>query len=318
MSQSEKDPQRLPVVRKIGDQLRELEAESRRRTRRRIVLGSSSGIAIAIVCVLLVLPGSHTAQALDVVNKAPAAAEGSGSVRFYSALTVTVGGRTRPGISEHGAIDFDTGAYLSAAHVAETGQVIERRAVAGVSYSAEHPGGRQATHWSARRLGGGLHGAFASEADALIEPPAVFRALAGIRAPIRRLGNDRRRGIPTTHYRLATNLDAFLGSSAGYIENRQAYRDVSTRLDVWLDARGRPVEVSETIAGSAPAGYTTITTLVQFRDYGAPVTVGAPSRSLVRYNHALGAANPLGTLSGPILARRLFFEPAATHGTSQP
>jgi hypothetical protein len=316
---SHDDRGRLPYIPKLGEQIRGSEARQRKRARARVALASAGTLAAAALCiVLLILPGGQTAQALNVVNRAPRAAEGSGSVRFYSTLTVTVGGRTRPPISEYGAIDFDTGAYRSAVHVAETGQVIERRAVAGVSYAAEHPSSGQAKSWSARRLRGGLHGAFAAEADALIEPPAVFRALAGIRAPIRRLGNETRRGIPTTHYRLTTNLDAFLGTTEGYIENRHGYRDVGMTLDVWLDSRGRPVEVSERIAGPSPAGHTTITTLVQFRDYGTPVTVPAPSPSLVRYTHALAAANPLGSLSGPILARRLFFVPAATRPTGQP
>jgi hypothetical protein len=246
------------------------------------------------------------------VNEAPAAAERSGTVRFQSVLTVTVDGRPRDGITEHGAIDFMSNDYITTVRFGNASQVLDRRSTGGVLYAAERrlkPGTRPPRlHWVGARLRRGTPGTFASEGDAFTDPASVFRALAGIRAPVRRIGHENLNGVPTTRYHLLTNLALFLQPSAGHIQNELAYRRVQAVLDVWIDARGRPVRVRETFTGPTVSGRTTITTIVRFTDYGRPVSVRAPSSAVVK--SALGGLpNPLGAGPGSLLARRLFFEP---------
>jgi len=314
-----RDPWRLPSVPKYGAQLRDLENASRRpipgsRFSWRPVLVSSGAVAAAL-CVVLVLSTGRSAQARSAVNAAPAAAEKSGSVRFRSVLTITVDGHPRPGISEHGAIDFANSAYTTTVRLDNTGQALERRGVNGVLYSANRrPGGdgQRRTLWAATHLAGGTRGAFDSESDAFTDPPSVFRALAGIRAPVRRLENANLDDVPTTHYQLLTNLAAFLRPSSGYVQNPLVYRRVKATLDVWLDAKGRPRRVKETFTGPSSSGPATMTTVVSFSDYERPVSVKAPPSSIVRFTEGTTPPNPLAAGPAPLLPRLLFSAPAAT------
>jgi hypothetical protein len=314
-----RDPWRLPSVPKYGAQLRDLENANplthpvqRPGFSWRPVLVSGGAIAAAL-CVVLVLSTGHSAQAQSAVNAAPAAAERSGSVRFQSALTITVNGDPRPGISEQGAIDFANSAYTTTVSLDNTGQALERRSVNGVVYSANRRRGRHAqrrTVWTATHLAGGTRGAFASESDAFTDPPSVFRTLAGIRAPVRRLGHANVDGVPTTHYQLLTNLAAFLRPSSGYVQNPFAYRGVKATLDVWLDAKGRPQMVKETFTGPSSVGPATLSTVVSFSDYERPVSVQAPPSSVVSFTTGTTAPNPLAAGPAPLLPRLLFSAPA--------
>lgn len=317
MSPDPRDPWReLPTRERFGQAMRDLAQEDERRAslplrlRARTVIASSGGIAAVFVVALLVLTSGHPAEALNIINRAPAAAERSGSVRFRSALRISVDGHPKAGITEHGAIDFKTGAYTTQARLADSGQILERRSLNGVLYSAHHDALSTHVRWTATHLRGGT---FATESDAFTDPPAVFRALAGIRAPLHRLGHQRLEGVPTTHYRLPTNLAAFLGKSAGYVENRAAYRQVTATLDVWLDSRGRPRQVAETFSGPSASGRTTMTTSVRFSGYEQPVSVGAPPSGQVRFTHGAAQANPLAALPAALLARLLFFKPSTSH-----
>jgi hypothetical protein len=314
------EPWRLPTIERFGAQLRDLENGSpapptipRSRVSRLAILLSGGGIAAALISILLILTTGRSAQARNVVNEAPGAAERSGTVRFESVLTITVDGHQRDGITERGAIDFATGAYSTTVRFGSAAQVLERRNVGGVLYAAErrlHPGPRpEDIRWVATRLQRGARGSFASEGDAFTDPPSVFRALSGIRAPVRRIGHERLNGAPTTRYQLLTNLASFLRPSAGHIQNPLVYRRVRAALDVWIDARGRPLRVHETFIGPSSSGVTTMTTVVRFTDYERPVSVLAPARSVVGSRRAIAPPNPLTAAPGSPLARRLFFQP---------
>jgi hypothetical protein len=312
------DPWRLPTLGRFGAQLRALENGAptpsrfpRSRVSRRAILLSGGVTAAALICVLLILATGRSAQARSVVNEAPAAAERSGTVRFQSVLTVTVDGHRRAGITERGAIDFASGAYATTVRFGNGGQILERRSAGGVLYAAEHrldsghPPRR--IDWVATPL---PHGAFPSESDAFTDPPSVFRALSGIRAPVRRIGHESLNGVSATRYHLLSDLAAFLGPSAGHIQNPLAYRRVRASLDVWIDARGRPLAVDETFTGPSASGPTSMTTVVRFTGYERPVSVLAPAHAIVRSTNA-GQPNPLSPGPGSLLARRLFFRPAA-------
>jgi hypothetical protein len=301
--------------------LRELENASRTGSpspgpglSRRAVLASSAGTAAALVAIVLILTTGRTAQARSVVNEAPAAAERSGSVRFQSVLTTAVGGHRGTGITEQGAIDFTTGAFVTTLRFGNASDFVERRSVGRVLYTAQRrlrPGsGPARIHWAATPLQRGTRGVLAWESDAFTDPPSVFRALAGIRAPVKQVGHENIDGVPSTRYHLRSNLAFFLGPSAGYVQNPLAYRRVRADLDVWIDARGRPLRVLETFTGPSSSGRTVMTTVVRFTGYGRPVSVMAPASADIRSSKGSAPPNPLAADPGASLARRLFFQPS--------
>jgi hypothetical protein len=312
------DPWRLPTIERFGAELRDLEDGAgapstipRARVPRFAILLYGGGIAAALIGILLILTIGRTAQARNVVNEAPGAAERSGTLRFESVLTITIDGRPRDGIIEQGAIDFASGAYTTTVRFGSADQVLERRNVGGVLYAAERSlrqGARSGrVHWVATPLRRSARASFPSEGDAFTDPHSVFRALSGIRAPVRRIGRESVNGAPATRYHLLTDLASFLRHSAGHIQNPLAYRHVKAALDVWIDARGRPLRVEEIFTGPSSAGRTTMTTVVRFTDYEHAVSVLAPARSVVRSRRAIAPPNPLSAGPGSPLARRLFF-----------
>jgi hypothetical protein len=116
--------------------------------------------------------------------------------------------------------------------------------------------------------------------------------------------------VPTTRYHLLTNLASFLRPSAGHIQNPLVHRRVQATLDVWIDARGRPLRVEETFSGRSSSGHTTMTTVLRFEGYGRAVVVQAPANSVLTSNKAAAPPNPLAAGPGSLLAHRLFFQPA--------
>ena len=319
MTRRGRDPWRLPTIERFGAQLRDLEDGSRTgspasgsRLSGRTILVSGGAITAALIAIVLILTSGRNAQARSVVNEAPAAAERSGTVRFQSALTITVDGHARAGITEQGAIGFTTNTYTTTARLGSTGQILERRSVNGFLYSAQpRPGFRAQpnTYWVATPVEGGTRG-FASQSDALIDPPWVFRALADIRAPVSRLGHTNLDGVPTTRYHLLTDLASFLRPSTGYVQYPLVYRHVQAALDVWLDSRGRPRQVQETFTGPSSTGRATMTTIVRFMDYEQPVSVQAPPNSIVKFTKGTAQPNPLAAGPAAAVLRLLFFQAA--------
>jgi hypothetical protein len=311
------DPWRLPTIRRLGTQLRELErggrapAIPRSRGIRRAVLLSGGAIAAALISVIVILATGRSAQARNVVNEAPGVAERSGTLRFDSVLTITVNGHPRAGITERGAIDFTSGAFKTSVRFGNAGQLLERRSSGDVLYTAnrgvDHGTGPGRVRWVATPLRRGTVGALAAEADAFTDPPSVFRALSGIRAPVKRGRRESVDGVPATRYHLLTNLDSFLSPSEGHIQSPAVYRRVQASLDVWIDGRGRPLRVDETFTGPNAAGPTRMTTVVRFTAYGRPVSVQAPRGLVLRSPNGTAPPNPLAAGPGSLLARRLFF-----------
>jgi hypothetical protein len=322
VSRNPHDPWRLPTLGRFGAQLRDLENGApppstipRSRVSARAILLSGGGILAALACVLLILTSGRTAQARSVVNEAPAAAERSGTVRFRSALTITVDGHPRPGITEQGALDFASGAYATTVRFGNAGQVLERRSTGGLLYAREralHPGPRPGRiDWLATPLQPPIRGPFSSEGDAFTDPLSLFRALSGIRTRVSLVGRESLNGVPTTRYHMLTTLESFLRPSAGHIQNSVSYGGIRAALDVWIDAHGRPRRVQETFTGPSASGPTTMSTLVHFSGYGRAVSVVAPSRSLVGSARRIAPQNPLAAGPGSLLARRLFFQPVS-------
>jgi hypothetical protein len=273
-------------------------------------------LAFTVACLVVILTPDHYAQAHDIINEAPAAAERSGSLRFHSTLTIRLDGHPRPDIAEEGAIDFMTGEYTTTTTLENTHQRLERRSVDGVLYASRGAVATSAsrqTLWDAAPVRRGTPGGFASESDAFTDPPAVFRALAHVAAPVRRAGKQQEGGVSTTVYRLTTNLAAFLRADGGHLQHPAAYRSVHATLEVWIDHQGRPRRVDETFSADA----TFLRTIVRFDAYGQAVLVQPPPSALVRRTNGPVRPNPLSAGPGSLLAPLLFFEPGAAHAPAR-
>jgi hypothetical protein len=209
-----------------------------------------------------------------------------------------------------------TGNYTTTTRYDATRERLERRRVGGTIYAARIPAvpaAGKATVWYSAPVEKGTPGGFASESDAFTAPPSLFRSLAHISAPVRRVGHEDREGVPTTVYELSSDLAAFLQPNAGYIQHLGVYRDVGATLRVSIDRQGRPRRVEETFK----AGATLLLTEVSFSGYGQFVAVPAPPRSLVRAASGIVRPNPLGTGPGSLLAPLLFFQPHVAHAPAR-
>ena len=283
MNRESRDPWRSRVLDRLGAQLRELErADATRRRRRRVSI--SGGLVVALVAAFAVLDMGQLARALSPINRAPAAAAASESVRFHSTITITVNGRQYGRFTEHGDIDFARRNYRTTLELGH-GEAIEQRRVDGILYIAQLPGGRgqhAPIRWHGFPLAHEASTTFASapESEEFTSPLVLLDELGGSRAPVKVVGTEDLDGAPTTLYRLQTNLASLLSASPGAASPPMSYRAVGATLTVWLDRHGRPRRVNETIAGASSVGEASITTVTDFTGYGQPVAVRAPTKAV--------------------------------------
>jgi hypothetical protein len=303
------NPWKLPALDELGAQFGRLEQEERTReaqhgprpNRRSWLLIPSGAIAI-VLAILLVSQKGELANALSIINRAPAAAVKSASVQFRSAITVTAGGRQIRGFSQTGEISFVTGDYRTTLDAAGTGTGLEWRSVDNVLYLAEtqspgHAGGR--TRWIAVRLSRPQRAKLASapESDALTDPLALLRVLANTRAPVALVGSASIGGVMTKQYRAVTDLVSLLKASSGADTPTAGLGAVTATINVWLDSLGRPRRVVEVLAGESARGATTLTTTINFTGYGKPTEVRPPSG--VHPSPTLGGGPPQPLVGGP-------------------
>jgi len=286
----EHDRWRMPALDRLGAQLREaeraaLKAPTRSRKRRPCRLSARSAAAAVIAALAAagaVLEIVAPAGALSPVNRAPLAAERSRSVRFTSAQTITLNGRRVTRVTETGALDFATGEFATTLIVGETSERIERRRVGATFYIeqvSEDATRARRTRWSAISVGRKNLRSFSLPGGySLIDPEVLFRVMANARTPVAFIGHQTVDGKQTTQYRLATTLDAFSAAARDRPIRGSAPNDVLATLDVWLDAKGRPVRAQATFSGRSRFGTATMTTVVDFTAYGAAVVVEAPPR----------------------------------------
>lgn len=282
-----RDPWRLPSLDRLGSQLRRLEEEDEGRRAglrggRGRLLGLAGVILAAALTILIVVDAGQRAAALSVINRAPGLAARSTSVSFSAAISIAVDGREIRRLSQLGEIDFASGAYRTALELGGASGVLERRRAAGVLYISETSrGGRvsPASRWVATNLTAAQRVALtpAPGADAFTDPLALLGVLAKTHSPVRILGRDSIDGVPTTRYRLVSDLATVLGESADGAREPRAYRAVRATLTVWLDRQGRPRRVAELFSGTSLLGPATLETVTTFFGYGQPVSIQAPS-----------------------------------------
>ena len=180
----------------------------------------------------------------------------------------------------------------------------------GVLYIAQLPGGRSQhapIRWRAVALAHEAATTFASapESAEFTSPLVLLDELGGTRAPVKVVGTEDLDGVPTTLYRLQTNLVSLLGASPGAGSQPASYGGVGATLTVWLDRHGRPRRVDETVAGASSAGEASITTVTEFTGYGQPVAVRAPTKLSVRGKHSIAAPSPLAASPNRFFERLL-------------
>jgi hypothetical protein len=318
MSRQSRDPWRLGALERLGAQLRDLESADRRvqaratrRRRRRVSI--SGGLVAALIAIFALVVTDRVAHALSPINRAPAAAAASESVRFRSTIAITVNGRRQERFTEDGEIDFVRRNYSTTLQLGH-GEAIEQRRVDGVLYIAQLPGARSRhapIRWRAVPLAHEASTTFASapESEEFTSPLVLLDELGGTRAPVEVVGTEDLNGVPTTRYRLQTSLASLLSASPGAASQPDSYRGVGATLTVWLDAHGRPRRVDETVAGASSAGEASIATVTDFTGYGKPVAVRAPTKLSVMAKRRIVAPSPLAASPSRLFERLLFAHP---------
>lgn len=296
----EDDRWRLPALERFGEQLRGAENAEQHTGEDRPSRWRGFGARAAVLIVTLALIAAvlnvvTPAGALSPINHAPVAAEKSRSVRFSSGVEVSLNGRRLTRFSEHGVLDFVTGEYDTTLNL--SAERIERRRVGNVYFGAEWQAGvrPRRSRWHAIRVPQvGSKFRPAPGGYALVDPQVALRVLGESRSPVRVIGHERLAGVGTTHYRLSTNLAAFLAAARSSLADIPSYKRVRTELDVWLDRQGRPTRVEATSLGRSRFGNATITTRVDFTDYGVPVIVRPPANAMFSTRNGTGPLSPLG------------------------
>ena len=292
MSPKREDRWRMPELERLGDRFRAAEAAERvaeephwwqrkgSRWRRGLV-GLLAILAGAAGVLELVAP----AGASSPVNRAPAAAERSGSVRFNAMQVITVGGRPLTNVRETGELNFVSRDFATTLVVGEGREQLERRRVADTLYFRRvtpHTRQTRTVKWTAVRVASSDLRAFSPPGGyTLIDPQVAFRVMTGARSPVAVIGTEEIGGIRSTHYQVATSLNAFVAAEQAQHHTTSSRNDVSTLLNVWLDGRGRPLRVQSTFSSELHGRPATMTTAVNFADYGAAALVRAPAEAAI-------------------------------------
>jgi hypothetical protein len=250
----------------------------------------------ALAAVAAVLEIVAPAGARSPVNQAPIAAERSKSVRFSATQEITVGGRPVTNVTETGQLDFETGAFATTLIVGEGHGRIERRRIGRTlyfKYVSADPRRRRHDRWIAIRVSPNSLRSFSPPGGyTLIDPQVIFRVMADSRSPVTRVGRGRVHGVEATQYRLSTSFKAFLAAEQGHSLANSHGSGGMTTLDVWLDARGRPVRVRGTLLSMSE--HAKMTTGVDFAGYGEPVTVRPPPPTSIGSRAIQGLPSTLG------------------------
>jgi hypothetical protein len=307
MAGTPNDPWRTSTLQKLGAEIRALEerehaAQESRRTRTPRRLLAAPVLALAAVVAAVVFFGSGgRARASSAVNRAPAAAIRSATVRFRSHIAVAVNGRPLRVFHQTGELNFRRREYRTVVEVSGSNPGLEWRATGGVLYLSTQPpaGSREPAQRIAVRLTDAQQASLGTvpEGDALTDPHALLRVLANVRAPATRVGASEIEGQPTTQYQLRSDLASVLHASSPDTRLPAAYRAVAATLSVWLDAEGRPRRVVERLSKPTASGVVELVNDTHFSGYGAAVTINPPRG--VAVSRSLRGGLPLALVGTP-------------------
>lgn len=181
MSDAPRNPWNQATLRAFGEQIRQLDEQARpqpraerrsRRGRTRVGLLVATAIAaVAVAGALTLAPGARRTN--TILGRASAAAEHAGTMRFQSTVTIHVAGKTRPVLTEQGAVDFRSSSYATSTHYASSNQQLQRLRVGGLIYSStgtQRDEPNQTVRWSSKPATS-VGGNFIGETTALTFPP---------------------------------------------------------------------------------------------------------------------------------------------------
>jgi hypothetical protein len=140
------------------------------------------------------------------------------------------------------------------------------------------------------------------------DPSQVLEVLLGASSDAAVVGNEQVRGTETTHYRMTADLNKV--ASRLPADERSAYEGFAKGLgttsmptDVWIDSAGRARRIQYTITipiSVTPSGGSgsSVSTTIEFYDFGVPVIVTTPPPSQVSdLSQLLGGGGASGTPS---------------------
>ena len=204
-------------------------------------------------------------------------------------------------LSGQGAVDNESGDADITMRMPPVGK-IETRVIGDTMYmrfsgnfTGQPPGGKPWMKMDLEELSREQFGASLSEMQgASATPEEQLGYLRGVSDSVEKLGEEKVRGIPTTHYRATVDLEKAAAEEKDAAV-RQAYEKMTEQIgasklpmEVWLDEKDRvrriktvtPVPEQPATGGSPNGrqaeGKGKMTMVYEYYDFGAPVRVVAP------------------------------------------
>ena len=130
---------------------------------------------------------------------------------------------------------------------------------------------------------------FSGMQGAASDPTSQLQYLRGVSDSVKKVGEEKVRGVPTTHYKATLDLKKSIKEQGGNL--KQAYKKLESQLgtsklptDVWLDGKGRvrryemEMPLPSTKGATSPQGGSTgkqagISIVEEVYDFGTPVNV---------------------------------------------
>ncbi|MFN8169883.1 MAG: LppX_LprAFG lipoprotein [Candidatus Nanopelagicales bacterium] len=238
-------------------------------------------------------------------NLAPAAAvtaatdatarTGSASVRLTISATTADGATQKAEVRGAAALDGSTADLTATLPAGEGGAplVVRQRVVDGVGYVKVEGSDVLPSTWIKLDpatlpdgLGDGLGAAVGgSGTDAVTAPLDALRQVADVT----KVGAEEIDGIATTHYRATLDPAKIAAAMAGLPGAGLRTGAAATPVDLWVDADGHVVRVTQKVDAGPSAG--SLTWTLDLREFGTRLDVRAPSG-------AVDVGSILGTLGG--------------------
>jgi hypothetical protein len=298
----------------FGTQLLALEEPApapTRRSRTRIAIAATATVAAGLVIALVAITGSGhpptgaarqaqppgvSAGTMEqgvpnatIVNRAAAAAQSAGSLRYHATTRVVVVGRPTASLTALGAVSFKHRSYQTTITNPAGRTAVERISTDGTLYARAQFDGRAPSRWVAiaRPTKDLSESVVLPGSDALTDPPALLQAMATAPGAPLSAGTATVDGAATTAYHVTTQLAKVIPNSP--LPAPDAREPVA--LTVWIDHAGLPLRVTATFAG--PSGNATLTTQMHFYSFGMLVRVRAPKAGVLRAPTSASLPDPL-------------------------